>query len=400
MAEDNNQDMAMEDILSSIKNILEEDEAGRIAEKPLSEEPLIDEAEEVNVDDILELSPDMMINDAIGTEVTEPVAENINLEAELNEVNVPELPSETDFQINDSESQGVQANVGLGWEDFESDPLDAETKVSSAEDLIENDDTVLSAEKSSPALAAEEEPITSSIKEDTTAVEESTIDLASEIENQPEPNIERSSEQVFEAEKSEEQKPVAVSEAELSVTQVSEEQASDAVDVSASIISNFTKMFSRAEPKAEPIPVEEVPAEPVKVIGDGSKTIEDIVSDVIRRIIGAEVEKNWRIQADYDTYAREVIATQTKAWLDANIPYFSSSLSMKRDFAAANASLTYTIEGATPKSVSCTNSQKGTVSGTTVTISSITANAYALYFELFYFCLFFNVLKAAICCSC
>lgn len=320
MAEDNNQDMAMEDILSSIKNILEEDEAGRIAEKPLSEEPLIDEAEEVNVDDILELSPDMMINDAIGTEVTEPVAENINLEAELNEVNVPELPSETDFQINDSESQGVQANVSLGWEDFESDPLDAETKVSSAEDLIENDDTVLSAEKSSPALAAEEEPITSSIKEDTTTVESNTIDLASEIENQPEPNIERSSEQVFEAEKSEEQKPVAVSEAELSVTQVSEEQASDAVDVSASIISNFTKMFSRAEPKAEPIPVEEVPAESVKVIGDGSKTIEDIVSDVIRRIIGAEVEKNWRIQADYDTYAREVIATQTKAWLDANLP--------------------------------------------------------------------------------
>lgn len=64
----------------------------------------------------------------------------------------------------------------------------------------------------------------------------------------------------------------------------------------------------------------------------------------------------------------------TKAWLDANIPYFSSSLSMKRDFAAANASLTYTIEGATPKSVSCTNSQKGTVSGTTITISSITSN--------------------------
>lgn len=62
------------------------------------------------------------------------------------------------------------------------------------------------------------------------------------------------------------------------------------------------------------------------------------------------------------------------AWLNANIPYFSDNLSMKRDFIVANASPTYTIEGATPKSVSCTNSQKGTVSGTTVTLSNITSN--------------------------
>lgn len=297
MAEDNNQDMAMEDILSSIKNILEEDEAGRTAENVPAEEPLIDEEAEVNVDDILELSPDMKIDGAPETAVADPAPESINLEAELNNVRAPEL-EETGFQINDSEaqSQGVQTNVGLGWEDFESDPFDAEAKVSPVEDLIEAEEQ--------PVLPVEEEPAVTA--------QEAVIEHAAE--NQPQPVTPSEPETVYEPE------PEVVAEPEPQPVRKAEEPAADAVDVSANIINNFAKMFSHAEPKAEPAPVAELPAEPVRAIGDGAKTIEDVVADVIRRIIGAEVEKNWRGQADYDTYAREVIAAQAKAWLDANLP--------------------------------------------------------------------------------
>lgn len=293
MAEDNNQDMAMEDILSSIKNILEDDEAGNAAGTAPAEEPLIDEAAEVNVDDILELSPDMKVAAEPVAEPVAPAPENINLEAELGDVRTLELGGETDFQINDSEAaaQGVQANVGLGWEDFESDPFDAEVKDSPEEET----ELVLPVEETLP-------------------VDEIVLEPESAAEFQPEPVAVPESVAVYEPE------PEVAAEPEPQPVREAEEPAADAVDVSANIINNFAKMFSHAEPKAEPAPVAELPAEPVRAIGDGAKTIEDVVADVIRRIIGAEVEKNWRGQADYDTYAREVIAAQAKAWLDANLP--------------------------------------------------------------------------------
>ena len=97
----------------------------------------------------------------------------------------------------------------------------------------------------------------------------------------------------------------------------------NAVDVSASIISNFAKMFSKEEtaPAAEPEAVEAVvPAEPVSLLGDGSKTIEDVVSSVVRQIIGDEVAANWREGLDYDAMAREEVSRQTREWLDHNLP--------------------------------------------------------------------------------
>ena len=132
MAEDNTQDMAMEDILSSIKNILEEDEAGRKAEAPsaISEaEPDALKEAEPDTDDILDLSSDMRVDAA-----EEPAAAEgeINLEQELDEVKTPELNEEGSFEIKDAEPdenvQGVRANVNLGWEDLESDPFDAGEK--------------------------------------------------------------------------------------------------------------------------------------------------------------------------------------------------------------------------------------------------------------------------------
>lgn len=100
-----------------------------------------------------------------------------------------------------------------------------------------------------------------------------------------------------------------------------ESKGGSAVDVSASIISNFAKMFTR-EHKKEDVPEvpEESDAEQVTALGNGGKTIEGVVADVIRGIIGKEVSENWRRGADYDAYAREEICRQTNQWLNANLP--------------------------------------------------------------------------------
>ncbi len=301
MAEDNTQDMAMEDILSSIKNILEEDEAGRKAEAPsaISEaEPAALKEAEPDTDDILDLSSDMRVDAA-----EEPAAAEgeINLEQELDEVKTPELNEEGSFEIKDVEpdesGQGVRANVNLGWEDLESDPFDAGEK----ED----------AEPSSEEPAPQEDP-------DAVEMPAAVADLAPEesIFPEAEPVVETEPADEPQTETTYKPEPEPVLEPEPAVRE--QPVADSAVDVSANIISNFTRMFSHAGAKAAPEP--EIPAEPIREIGDAHKTIEDMVADVIRRIIGAEVEQNWRQNADYDAYARQVIAEQAKSWLEANLP--------------------------------------------------------------------------------
>ena len=96
---------------------------------------------------------------------------------------------------------------------------------------------------------------------------------------------------------------------------------SNAVDVSASIISNFAKMFSSPEAsETREKAVFNLPEEPVHELGNASVTIEDVVARVIRSVIGDEVAENWRKSADYDTLAREEIKAQTEKWLNKNLP--------------------------------------------------------------------------------
>ncbi len=251
MAEENPQDMAMEDILSSIKNILEteQDSAVEAAEEPAEAKP---EATEVpDADDILELSPDMLRSGK---------QSEVNLDAELSAVSATvEMPA--------AEVLEEPRGVNVGSVDTESDPFFAET---AAEQPVVTTEPAVE-----PAVAAVSES-------------EPTID--------PEPAIELST-----IEPETEKQP-----------------ATDTADVSAGIINNFAKMFAR-ETASEPAAAKPA-AEPVLLIGEGSRTIEDVVASVIRGIIGNEVAANWRRGVDYDALAREEIAARTQAWLDANLP--------------------------------------------------------------------------------
>ena len=116
MVDDNNQDMSMEDILSSIKNILEEDQSAQ-QNAALPDAAVEDDA------DILELSPDMRLGEDAAEKDT------IDLAAELDDINMPKLSAEPAITAPTAEAEAEPVEetelrgVNVGWEDFESDPF-------------------------------------------------------------------------------------------------------------------------------------------------------------------------------------------------------------------------------------------------------------------------------------
>lgn len=325
MAEDNTQDMAMEDILSSIKNILEQDEALQSFAEPVAElvtevketvvevpaevEPIFDEQAEVNIDDILDLSPDMQVEEPVLEALPEP--QEINLDAELDRVEPSAFEEAVSFEIADDKEEVVldhnaESGVKLGWEDFESDPFDSQERTPSADEIIQD----VAVEEEKPQVFFEPEPELEPVVE--------TFEPEPEVIAEPvaEPAFEPVVE-VYEPEPEpvKEEQPVAT--------------ADDATDISANIISNFTKMFAHAEIKAAVTEPAAASFSAVNLVGDGTKTIEEVVAQVIKNIIGAEVAQNWHTGADYDTFAKQVISEQANAWLDENLPKIVESIVKK-----------------------------------------------------------------------
>ena len=113
-----------------------------------------------------------------------------------------------------------------------------------------------------------------------------------------------------------EEKAVAVSSADVSA------EEGDAADVSAGIISNFAKMFAEKAPVEQVSLIKEHKPEPeaVKLLGNGSRTIENVVEDVIKSIIGEAVSAELNGSVNIEDYAKEEIKKQTKAWLEAKLP--------------------------------------------------------------------------------
>ena len=97
------------------------------------------------------------------------------------------------------------------------------------------------------------------------------------------------------------------------------ESNENAVDASANIISNFAKMFAKEEAAIQQNKIT-TPENNINLLGDGSKTIEDIVCSVIRQIIADEVSTNWHKSADYENFAKQEISLYTQKWIDKNLP--------------------------------------------------------------------------------
>ncbi len=297
MVDDNDQDMPMEDILSSIKNILEEEQN---ASKDVSEPN--------NIDDILELSPDMrMVGDPLN---------DIELAEESNQVASPDaLNAVAEKEENTEDEATDMFEITLGQEDLVSDSFfesDSANRYNTQNDIVAEtieDTTPIFEQDTAPEA---ETDVNYEVLEETMPVVETYPSAAEEVKSE---SVQEETEIKLEAN----DVSKTVTQAERKEDEFVNAVEDSTVDVSANIISNFAKMFTQEEKVIE-TPKVEKKSETATAIGNGSKTIEDAVESVIRQIIGEEVAANWKDGLDYNNLAHQEIQKQTKEWLDNNLP--------------------------------------------------------------------------------
>ena len=97
-------------------------------------------------------------------------------------------------------------------------------------------------------------------------------------------------------------------------TQVNE-ASQDAADVSANIINNFAKLFAeKKNAQAEGISEPETTAPQTASVKNSSQSIAELVREAVVKQVTQQMDVN------FETYAKEAVAAQTQAWLDANLP--------------------------------------------------------------------------------
>lgn len=373
MAEDteDKEELSMEDILSSIKDILMEDNAEQHKaaqkEEPAPQVAAPQPAPEVSrpapaetVDDVLTLSPSMIVEPNISTVEAQPEtkaeegADPLDLDFDREFDSLPAEPVLDDIEAGHSaavdeepvglseiaaaedaeiveDSELPDLNFDEPAVDLDADPIfsvedDAshqENFTPAADDVsldnLVDDDTlnaILNANADESAAAAQEEELV----EPTDNVYDNAV---AEAVKEPEV-IDAAFEEVTPAAEVAAPEPEIAPEKTVSETTPAEKsKPEDPIDVSAGIISNFAKMFAEQQKQKEN------PAEREKLkerltaqtmseieLGDGSLTIEAIVRDVVTGI----VEKNLAQDFDFSAAASAEITRQTREWLSAHLP--------------------------------------------------------------------------------
>lgn len=317
-----------------------------LASEVLSEEEFLPDAEsEISVDDIMNLSSLVERNTTANSgeeETTLNLADEFELENDsLGNIDDSDFPA---FSIRDNEEdisgqnltpvsfseEGEQSadlsSIGLEVEavDVESEPI-FEPEISAAPEV---DPSQLMDSMSAAQNMTVSEP------EEETAIDADTlneiIDFHAQVEETkpailPETEIEVEPEEVeiTEADPTDNiqdiisEPVVEMDEPEIETDQEAETiKTADAADVSANIISNFAKLF--AEKKAvemsnEPVAVAESAQNQVSV-----KTASPSISELVREAVVKQVTQ--QMDVNFESYAREAVAAQTQAWLDANLP--------------------------------------------------------------------------------
>ena len=329
MAEDN-QNTEMEDILSSIKNILEEDEKKHsiAAMTDNSDVDIVNDVINSSSEggDILELSPDMRIEEkkddtliSNDGETADLVSEVINEKAAdpLDSVDISTTDDNPFFYAPDSKPQDSTEDINLsikgldiGSEDFEADSFFDDSEHPQGDIQVEaapQEEVVLPEVEAAPQeeivlpeveAAPQEEVVLPEVE----AAPQEEIALP-EVEETTMPNLQND-----------------ISEAAPSVEAESETPDTEAVDASANIISNFAKMFSHGGISEKPQPVVEPVVATITAPGNTSTTLEEFVLSAITKVIGQEISKQWNDGADFKTFAEAEVIRQTKDWINNNLP--------------------------------------------------------------------------------
>ena len=373
------EEMSMNEILSSIKNILVENENPTVPSssgltppephpagnenivKPETEVGLPDsfeiDSDNIKIDDIkfdenndiLELSPEMAVELEKNSQQMEKASEtgHMELPENLADINLtPEIvddkgddepePVEEDISFDGlmnqkSEQDATAEENSAPVIDVESDPYYEEPagEQHPAESNISETDTGLQ-------VSADTESTTDYISEEPSAEPEikmpemswpEPVEMTKEPETEPEFDIAAETEAEAEQSSFSAELPSAGLEPETpmqkepeieNVPSVDEEVA----DVSASIINNFAKLFAKEETpateQAKPA-LEIAPVSENVRLGDSSRTLEDMLKSAIQGLV-ADWVSGAKSNIDlYDMVSKEV-ARQTKVWLDANLP--------------------------------------------------------------------------------
>ncbi len=311
MAEDN-QNNEMEDILSSIKNILEEDEQKHLTEGEDNNDVVNDVINSSSEEDnILELSPDMRIEEKVdtiasdGDATADLVSEviNENTADPLADIDISTTEEANSFIASDNNSQTATEDVAIsikgldvGSEDFESDSFFDDSEHQQGDIQVEDapqEEIVLPEVETAP----QEEIVLPEVE----AAPQEEIILP-EVEDAPMPDMQND-----------------ISEAAPSVEAKPKTSDAEAVDAAANIISNFAKMFSHQEPEHQAEFVSSSKAE-ISDVGNKDKTLEEFVLDSITKVIGKEISHQWNDGADFSQFAKEEIIRQTQVWINNNLP--------------------------------------------------------------------------------
>lgn len=355
---DENQNAEMEDILSSIKNILEDDGSNQpAADVPAAETDVVDDILNTSseIDDVLELSPDMRIEqtqeqsafeeenvdvslpeidntavDSLSIGIEDEVSDSVFDEALANPAEIEQL-SDTDFEKildieptaelsdRDEENDDIIVNTEMLPEQPEESTAQEDYSTAESDIVIEpapfNDAEISFDEptETAPVIETELAPVSVALPVEEPAAEP----VVEEAVEEPvaEPVVEETVDMMPSTEE-----PVVEDVIEQPVTTevVEETSKADAADVSAGIISNFAKMFSREEPAVST----SATVQPTEItsVGNAGKTLEEFVLESISKVIGQEISRQWNDGASFKALAEAEVNRQTKEWINDNLP--------------------------------------------------------------------------------
>lgn len=324
MAEEIQEKMSMDDILSSIKNILSggaenkipaiADVAPSTPEVPVTDievpdtssvDLALDEAD----DGVLDLTADMRV----ATPVVAPVSE-VSPQPENADINIGEELSAISSEMP---VPNVSIEMPVTQAPAEAEPVDISAELSSVREPLElsapqpvSPVTSISANNttSDPIYSPEEDSIAQPLYTQTdNIINEAPVvsPVVSDFNIEAIPT-------------SEDSDPVYIGQEDNMVDSLStrEETESDATDVSAQIINNFAKIFAGAQEPAE-APAPKISSQ-VKLGPDA--TVYDMVQMSIRDMLSPDMIKNIISEADIKAYASEQVALQIKTWMNHNLP--------------------------------------------------------------------------------
>jgi hypothetical protein len=284
MGEENNKENTeVEDILSSIKNILEE-----VKQDPIVEKKELPSDDALADDDIIELSADMRIVQEEISDNKEELSDNNDL-LKISDIKIDDDNVQLDDLINDGDanSDNVLSEL-LNEVEQQEEPINHEIinedNITEQKEIIDNE---------IQNLIVDSNPIADTLPE----IQNDFIEEDTRVENQNSVELE-SADDKFET-----------SEEVCEVLDNKEEK----LDASANIISNFAKIFAK-ENKDNVVDKKPV----IEGLGNGSKTLESFVSDAIVKVIGDEILKHWDEGKNFESIVKMEIEKQVKEWINNN----------------------------------------------------------------------------------